>query len=182
MCLTPCEKWSCGLFDRPLVVGCSTGHKPHPLHVNEWGGKGKGSGVWPSMVTHTRNLSSAFNPSKCTLTAVNHTRSSGQPYCGARGAVGGSVPCSRVSPQSWYWRWREHLLFTPPTDIPCRTWESNLQPLGYKSNSLTIRPRLPPSPNWGWDSSWLKSQWDLSQNKKINYTSKTIFQNMVLVI
>ncbi len=27
--------------------------------------KGKGSGVWPSMVTHTRNLSSAFNPSKC---------------------------------------------------------------------------------------------------------------------
>ncbi len=37
-----------------------------------YGGKGgKGSGVWPSMVTHTRNLSSAFNPSKCTLTAVN---------------------------------------------------------------------------------------------------------------
>ncbi len=71
-----------------------------------------------------------------------HTRSSGQPFCGARGAVGGSVPCSRVSPQSWYWRWREHLLFTPPTDNPCRTWESNLQPLGYKSNSLTIRPRL----------------------------------------
>ncbi len=37
-------------------------------------GRGKGSGVWPSMVTHTRNLCSAFNPSKCT-----HTRSSGQP-------------------------------------------------------------------------------------------------------
>ncbi len=72
-----------------------------------------------------------------------HTRSSGQPCCGARGAVGGSVPCSRVSPQSWYWGWREHLLFTPPTDNPCRTWDSNLQPLGYKSNSLTIRPRLP---------------------------------------
>ncbi len=37
------------------------------------------------MVTHTRNLHSAFNPSKCTHTAVNthtpwtHTRSSGQP-------------------------------------------------------------------------------------------------------
>ncbi len=27
--------------------------------------------VWPSMVTHTRNLCSAFNPSKCTLTVVN---------------------------------------------------------------------------------------------------------------
>ncbi len=27
-----------------------------------------GSDVWPSMVTHTWNLSSTFNPSKCTLT------------------------------------------------------------------------------------------------------------------
>ncbi len=26
--------------------------------------------MWPSMVTHTRNLCSAFNPSKCTHTAV----------------------------------------------------------------------------------------------------------------
>ncbi len=26
---------------------------------------------WPSMVTHTQNLCSAFNPSKCTLTEVN---------------------------------------------------------------------------------------------------------------
>ncbi len=32
---------------------------------------GKGSGVWPSMVTHTWNLCSAFNPSKCTHTVVN---------------------------------------------------------------------------------------------------------------
>ncbi len=39
-----------------------------------------------SLVSHTRNLCSAFNPSKCTHTAVNthtpwtHTRSSGQPF------------------------------------------------------------------------------------------------------
>ncbi len=33
--------------------------------------------------------------------------------CGARGAVGGSVPCSRA-PQSWYWGWRECCTFTPP--------------------------------------------------------------------
>ncbi len=33
-----------------------------------------------------------------------HTVNSGQQCCGTRGAVGGSVPCSRVSPQSWYWR------------------------------------------------------------------------------
>ncbi len=30
--------------------------------------------MWSSMVTHTQNLCSAFNPSKCTHTAVNtHT-------------------------------------------------------------------------------------------------------------
>ncbi len=40
---------------------------------------------------------SAFNPSKFT-----HTLGAvGSQHCGARGAVGGSVSCSRVSPQSW---------------------------------------------------------------------------------
>ncbi len=33
--------------------------------------RGKGSGVWPSMVTHTWNLCSAFNPSMCTHTVVH---------------------------------------------------------------------------------------------------------------
>ncbi len=70
-----------------------------------------------------------------------HTRSSGQPCYSARGAVGGSVSCSRT-PQSWYWRRRERWLFTPPTYNPCRTWDSNPQPLDYESDSLTIRPRL----------------------------------------
>ncbi len=42
------------------------------------------------------NVFSAFNPSECT-----HTGAAGSQRCGARGAVGGSVPCSRVSPQSW---------------------------------------------------------------------------------
>ncbi len=32
--------------------------------------EGKGSGVWPSMVTHTWNLSSAFNSSEHTPGAV----------------------------------------------------------------------------------------------------------------
>ncbi len=36
MCLTCPSKWSCRLFDRPLVAGCSTSHKPRPLHVNKW--------------------------------------------------------------------------------------------------------------------------------------------------
>ncbi len=57
--------------------------------------------------------------------------------------LGGSVPCSRA-PQSWYWRWRECCSFTIPTFNPCRTWDSNPQPLDYKSDSLTIKPWLPP--------------------------------------
>ncbi len=98
--------------------------------------------VWPSMVTHTWNLCSAFNPSKCTHThSSEHTPGAvGSQCCGARGAVGGSVPCSRVSPQSWYWRWREYWLFTPPPTIPAGpgTRTHNLQvtsptlyPLGH---------------------------------------------------
>ena len=39
--------------------------------------------------------------------------------CGARGAVGGSMPCSRA-PKSWYWRWRENCTCTPPTHNSCR--------------------------------------------------------------
>ncbi len=57
------------------------------------------------MVTHTRNWSSAFNPSKCTHTAVSsehthweHTPGAVRSHCSsARGAIGGSVPCSRAS-------------------------------------------------------------------------------------
>ncbi len=32
---------------------------------------------------------------------------------------------------------------TPPTNNPCRTWDSNPQPSAYKSDSLSIRPQLP---------------------------------------
>ncbi len=105
----------------------------------------KKSDVLSSMVTHTRNWCSAFNPSKCTHTAVGseHTPGAVGSHCSsARGAVGGSVPCSNA-PQSWYWRWRECCSFTIPTFNPCRTWDSNPQPLDYKSDSLTNRPRLP---------------------------------------
>ncbi len=35
------------------------------------------------------------------------------------------------------------LVIHSPTNNPCRTWDSNPQPLDYKSDSLTIRPRLP---------------------------------------
>ncbi len=81
------------------------------------------------MVTDTQNLCSAINPyPKCTHTAVNththreHTpRASGQPVgshlcCGARGAVGGSVPCSRALKVE-----RALDIHSPPTYNPCRT-------------------------------------------------------------
>ncbi len=101
------------------------------------------------MVTHTQNWCSAFNPSKCTHTVVSseHTHCEHAPgavgsHCSsARGAIGGSVHCSRA-PQSWCWRWRECCSFTIPTFNPCRTWDSNPQPLDFKSDSLTIRPLL----------------------------------------
>ncbi len=37
------------------------------------------------------------------------------------------MPCS-TAPQSWYWRWRERSLFTPPTDNSCLSWDLNPQP------------------------------------------------------
>ncbi len=37
------------------------------------------------------------------------------------------------------------LVIHSPTNNPCRTWDSNTQPLDYESDSLTIRPRLPPN-------------------------------------
>ncbi len=79
------------------------------------------------MVTHTWNLCSASNPSKVHTHGSEHrhnvhTHTHGAVgsnlCCGTRGAVGGSVPCSRA-PQSWYWRWRVCCtLSTPPTITP----------------------------------------------------------------
>ncbi len=45
------------------------------------------------------------------------------------------------------------------TNNPCRTWDSNPQPLDYKSDSLTTRPRLPNSlhlthPKWTHPEQW----------------------------
>ncbi len=96
-------------------------------------------GICALHLTHPSALHTHSSENTHTPSAV------GNQCCGARGAVGGSVPCSRVSPQSWYWRRRERWLFTPPTDNSCRTWDSNPRPSGYKSDSLSIRPWLPQS-------------------------------------
>ncbi len=86
--------------------------------------------IQPSTVTNTRNSCTAFTHPRCTHTMNTHPE-----QWAARGAVG-------VTPQSWYWGWREsavqsllHLQFLLARD-------SNSQPFNHKSDSLTIRPRL----------------------------------------
>ncbi len=63
-----------GSVERVICFLCVSAYgftlRAHPLTPPPKG-KGSGSGVWPSMVTHTWNLCSAFNPSKCTHTVVN---------------------------------------------------------------------------------------------------------------
>ncbi len=81
--------------------------------------------------------------SEHTHTPWTHTGQWAAIYAARPGAVEGSVSCSRA-PQSWYWRRRESCTFTPPPTIPAGR-DSNLWPLGYESDSLTIRPRLPPN-------------------------------------
>ncbi len=89
----------------------------------------KWSDMWPSMVTHTRNSCSAFTrPSAHTQQWTHtHTHREHTPgavgshiCCGTRGAVGGSVSCSRA-PRRAIWRLRERCTLTSPTNNPCRT-------------------------------------------------------------
>ncbi len=97
---------------RPIFRICAL-YLTHPsAHTQQW-----------VVNTHTHT-----HTHSCTRTHTCYT---------AQGAVGGSVSCSRVSPQSWYWGSERWTFITPPT------WDSNPWPLGYKSDSLSIRPRLP---------------------------------------
>ncbi len=94
----------------------------------------------------------------------------GSKCCGVRGAVGGSVSCSRVSPQSWYWRWRECWLFTPPTYNSCRTWDSNPRPSCYKSDSLSLGHDYPLGECR--EYSLQNFLWNFNLNMKILHLSK----------
>ncbi len=109
------------------------------------------SDVRPSMVTHTLNLCSAFNPSKVhthssehTHTPWTHTQSSGQPFMLRRpGSSWGFGALLKDTSVVVLKEERECCTFTPPTYNSCLARDSNSQPLGYESDSLTIRPRLP---------------------------------------
>ncbi len=63
-------------------------------------------------------------------------------WCLAQGHLSRGI---HLSPQE-----KRALVIHSPTNNPCRTRDSNPQPPGYKSDSLSIRPRLPRliSNNW----------------------------------
>ncbi len=95
------------------------------------------------MVTHIWKSCSAFN----THTMNTPGAVGSHLCCGALGAVGGPVPCSRAPRHGI--EGGESTVYSPPTptqpttphhhlqSLPAR--DSNLQPLDYESNSITIR-------------------------------------------
>ncbi len=105
--------------------------------------------IRPSMVTHTQNLCSAFNPSKVHTHSSEHKHCDHTPgavgsrlCCGVRGAVGGSVPCSRTPRRDIEGGERALDTHSPHRQsLPDR--DSNSQPFDYEFDSLTIRPLLP---------------------------------------
>ncbi len=103
------------------------------------------------MVTHTLNLCSAINPSKVhthsnehTHTPWTHTRSSGQPFMLWRPGSSWGFSALLKGTSVMVLRVERAQYIHSPTNNPCRTWDSNPQPLDYEADSLTIRPRLPP--------------------------------------
>ncbi len=88
---------------------------------------------WALFVTYTI-IQSIMRSEMCSLHLTHpraHTPGAvGSRHCGARGAVGGSVPCPRVSPQLW--------------TLPARAgiWTHNLGLPRLSSQTLSIRPRL----------------------------------------
>ncbi len=110
--------------------------------VRKW--KWRESDIRPSMVTYTQNSCSAFNPSKVHTHSSEythrehapgiHNRSSGQPMLRHPGKSSGfgallksiSVVVLRVERALYIHS--PHLQFLP-------AWDSNLQPLDYKSDS-----------------------------------------------
>ncbi len=61
--------------------------------------------------------------------------------CGTRGAVGGSVPCSRAPHRGI--EGGQSAVHSLPQLHLLLAWDLNLQPFDYETGYLTIRPRLP---------------------------------------
>ncbi len=120
VCVCVCERDWCSLCSLShLCLGAAVAHRC--VCVKEYGDPYSELVlcIYPSKVhTHSSEYTHTVN----THTHREHTPGAVGSHlcCGAWGAVGGSVPCSRAL-QSWYWRWRERCTFTPPTYNPCRT-------------------------------------------------------------
>ncbi len=92
----------------------------------------------------------AFNPSKVHTHSSEHTHTVNKHpeqwaaiYVAAPGSSWG-VRCLAQGHLSRGIEGGERALYIhSPTYNSCRTWDSNPRPLGYESDSLTIRPRLP---------------------------------------
>ncbi len=106
--------------------------------------------IRPSMVTHTRNLCSAINPSKVHTHSSEHTHTMNthpEQWAAIYAAAPGEQLGVRCLAQGHLSRGIEggesavHSL--PLPTIPAG--HSNSQPLDYESDSLTIRPWLPPN-------------------------------------
>ncbi len=112
----------------------STGGRARPVEGNRtWSNGRTGKKKIFLFVTYTI-IQSITCIEMCSLHLTHpsaHTHL-GSRRSGAQGAVGGSVPCSRVSPQPW----------TIPAVAEIQT--HNLE----QSNALSIRPRLPLWNSW----------------------------------
>ncbi len=105
--------------------------------------------MWPSMVTHTRNLCSAINPSKVHTHSSEHTHTVNthpEQWAAIYAAAPGEQLGVRCLAQGHLSRGIEggesavhspHLQFLPDLRLELATF------IGYESNSLTIRTRLP---------------------------------------
>ncbi len=85
--------------------------------------------------THTVNTHTAVNTHTHTHTHTHREHTPGAVgrhlCCGARRAVGSSVPCSRATQSE-----RALYIHSPPQSLPDR--DSNSQPLDYESDSLPL--------------------------------------------
>ncbi len=135
------------------------------------------------MVTHTRNLCSPFNPSKCTHIAVNTHLEQWEAIFSAE-APGEQMGVLRLAQGSRLSRGIKGGGFTlvihSPT-IPSQTWDSNQQLSGYKSDSLSIRDSNPHQdrPRSQWHSRACNSAVFSSKMQSNIYNARAIFENCV---
>ncbi len=121
------------------------------------------SDIRRSMVTHTRNLCSAFNPSNVHTHSSEHTHTHSSEHTHTVNTFllrrlgsswgfdallkGTSVVVLKVE--------RALYIHSPHLQsLPAR--DSNSQPLDYESDSLTFRPQLPPSDLHHWIKLYFK--------------------------